>query len=218
MKQNQSDASTIRQKAEELVKKKSSMDVSKLSLTDAKKLIHELAVHQIELEMQYEELVRAISAGQDANELYNFAHRDALRLPRRLRFLDLSALLVKNLHEYDINKTEDFVIRIYKVAQNNYNLHEDLLMWSQFQLGNLPLNLQTLSFNEICGEVIDTVKVNTDNKNISTSYLLPENVTFFADTNMFKKIMLNLSSNAIKLQAKMERSEFMQKKVIMRLE
>jgi hypothetical protein len=47
---------TLRQKAEELLKKKSSGTASFLSEIETLKLIHELEVHQIELEMQNEEL------------------------------------------------------------------------------------------------------------------------------------------------------------------
>jgi PAS domain S-box-containing protein len=70
---NASDAESLRQKAEEQLKKKEVKTVSKLSESDALKLVHELEVHQIELEMQNEELIAAISVAQDAIKLYDFA-------------------------------------------------------------------------------------------------------------------------------------------------
>jgi PAS domain-containing protein len=67
----------LRQKAEEQLKSKSTKTNSKRSEEDAQKLIHELQVHQIELEIQNEELVQANVykgvATQKYIELYDFA-------------------------------------------------------------------------------------------------------------------------------------------------
>ena len=49
----------LRQKAERLVKKKLAQPLTQLSESESMKLIHELEVHQIELELQNEELVHA---------------------------------------------------------------------------------------------------------------------------------------------------------------
>jgi PAS domain S-box-containing protein len=70
---NKSDSEILRQKAEELLKLKPSGLGSPISETDMLKLIHELEVHQVELEMQNEELMLAKSAAQDAVELYDFS-------------------------------------------------------------------------------------------------------------------------------------------------
>ncbi|RKS13865.1 PAS domain-containing hybrid sensor histidine kinase/response regulator [Flavobacterium sp. 120] len=75
---NKSEAQIIlRQKAEELHQQKHSITDSKLSEVETLKLIHELEVHQIELEMQKEELIlakeEAEMAMQKYTELYDFA-------------------------------------------------------------------------------------------------------------------------------------------------
>ena len=49
---NKADSALLRQKAEELLKKKSSGTVSPLAEVESSRLIHELEVHQIELELQ----------------------------------------------------------------------------------------------------------------------------------------------------------------------
>ena len=56
---DRTDSETLRQKAEELLKKKATGSASSLSEIEMLKLIHELEVHQIELEMQNEELIHA---------------------------------------------------------------------------------------------------------------------------------------------------------------
>jgi len=63
----------LRKKAEKLLKKKILKTVPELSEAETIKLIHEVEVHQVELDLQNEELTRTISAAQDAIDLYDFA-------------------------------------------------------------------------------------------------------------------------------------------------
>ena len=69
MKEN-SNITTIRQKAEELHRNKRSVLYSNFSEFDNLKLHHELEVHQIELELQNEELQNVISAAQVAIDTF----------------------------------------------------------------------------------------------------------------------------------------------------
>ncbi len=63
----------LRRQVEELLKDKASKAASDLSEAETLKLIHELEVYQIELELQNEELRQAKSETQDAVDLYDFA-------------------------------------------------------------------------------------------------------------------------------------------------
>jgi PAS domain S-box-containing protein len=73
----------LRQKAEEVLKAKPVLQASE---ADTLKLIHELQVHQIELEMQNEELVRAkataLAAMEKYSDLYDFAPSGYFTLSR----------------------------------------------------------------------------------------------------------------------------------------
>jgi PAS domain-containing protein len=76
-KRNFTDDQMLRRNAEELLKKKQDK-MEKLAVeTDAIKLLHELQVHQIELEMQNEELIQANETAETALKkytmLYDFA-------------------------------------------------------------------------------------------------------------------------------------------------
>ena len=72
-----SESEILRQKAEELLKNKQRKTDVQLSETELLKLIHELEVYQIELELQNEELTLAKSNLQKSSEkyteLYDFA-------------------------------------------------------------------------------------------------------------------------------------------------
>ncbi|MDZ7742866.1 MAG: PAS domain-containing protein [Bacteroidota bacterium] len=64
------DAKMLRQKAEKLLKEKKAKEAAELKETDVNKLLHELQVHQIELEMQNEELRQAYEATEEALKKY----------------------------------------------------------------------------------------------------------------------------------------------------
>jgi hypothetical protein len=74
---NFTDDQMLRREAEEKLKKNQKEMSSGILETDAKKLLHELQVHQIELEMQNEELREAYDAAEKALKnytmLYDFA-------------------------------------------------------------------------------------------------------------------------------------------------
>jgi PAS domain-containing protein len=74
---NLTDAQMLRKKAEEKLKNKQKKINNPVTETDVKKLLHELQVHQIELEMQNEELREANETVETALKkytmLYDFA-------------------------------------------------------------------------------------------------------------------------------------------------
>jgi len=83
-----------RQKAEELLKSKSSLINANISETEGLRLIHELEVHQIELEMQNEELLLANEAKSVAKEkyieLYDFAPSGYFTLSSNSEIVELN--------------------------------------------------------------------------------------------------------------------------------
>ncbi|WP_281239350.1 PAS domain-containing hybrid sensor histidine kinase/response regulator [Flavobacterium praedii] len=87
-------AVTIRQKAEELQKQKQVKSNCTLSEAETLKLIHELEVHQIELEMQNEELILAKEQAETAiekyTELYDFAPSGYFSISRDGRILTIN--------------------------------------------------------------------------------------------------------------------------------
>jgi PAS domain S-box-containing protein len=79
-------AVSIRQKAEDQLKKRHSVKAPPVTEADTRKLLHELEVHQVELEMQNEELKialdKAATATDKFTELYDFAPAGYFTLDR----------------------------------------------------------------------------------------------------------------------------------------
>ena len=88
------EAEILRQKAEENLFQKHQLNDSFSTEQDNLKLIHELEVHQIELEMQYEELKREKELSREAadkyTELYDFAPSGYITLSEEGEILELN--------------------------------------------------------------------------------------------------------------------------------
>jgi PAS domain S-box-containing protein len=89
-----SDALQLRKRAMELLKSKPLKSVSHLSEAETLMMIHEFEVHQVELELQNEELMLARSEIQDYiekySELYDFAPSGYFTLSREGEILELN--------------------------------------------------------------------------------------------------------------------------------
>jgi len=98
---NLEERTRLRNKAEELLKQSKSESNITNSEADLLKLIHELEVHQIELEMQNEELISAKNKANEASEkyeeIYDFAPSGYFTLSRKGNILKLNILAAKML-------------------------------------------------------------------------------------------------------------------------
>lgn len=107
-------------------------------------------------------------------------------------------LLTENVREYEIDKIEQLLNSINQSAQNAFELLEDLLLWTKSQTGKLVIKHQKIVFDEICAEIINDLQIHAITKGISIQYFDHEKTVLSADLNMFKTILRNLISNAIK--------------------
>jgi len=145
----------LRQRAEDLFKKKKVTKDSQLSKVDTLKLIHELEVHQIELELMNEELIqanqRATAAADKYCELYDFAPSGHFTLSREGKIIELnlfgSQLLGKERSHY-INK--HFGLFISKETRPTFNIFLEKVFQSKtsekcelelIHEGNPPVNI-----------------------------------------------------------------------------
>ena len=131
--ENKSEAAILRQKAEGLLKKKTSKSRPRLSEGEMLKLIHEIEVHQIELEMQNEEIFRskeqaAILAAieRSAEEVSLFAENIINTMREPLLALDQDLRVVKaNRSFYNFFKVtagETIGNLIYDLGNNQWDI------------------------------------------------------------------------------------------------
>lgn len=112
-----------------------------------------------------------------------------------LGFMDL---LINNLRSFDIDEIEKQLILVNDSALNAFRLLEDILLWARSQSNNLQFEPKKVIFKLVCDKIIDTLKPNAQNKNISINYIESEQISVYADINMLNTILRNLISNAVK--------------------
>ncbi|HEX7584418.1 MAG TPA: PAS domain S-box protein, partial [Prolixibacteraceae bacterium] len=146
------DNSTLRQRAEALLKRKLSNSGSQRSDADIQKLIHELEVHQIELEMQNEELRLAKEreaklATEKYIELYDFAPSGYFTLSREGKIIDLNLSGAKMLgKERSYIKNSRFVFFVTDDTRSIFNLFLDRVFNSKSQqTGEVSLSAGNLT-------------------------------------------------------------------------
>jgi signal transduction histidine kinase len=106
-------------------------------------------------------------------------------------------LLASNLRDYEMDIIENQITLIHKSALNTFGLLEDILMWGRSQSGKLSFKPGAIDFKTSCDKVVEILKPNANNKNI-TIFTETEKVVVFADVNMLHTVLRNLISNAIK--------------------
>ncbi len=90
--------SAFRQKAEEILKKKPIKTASQLTEAGMLNIIHELEVHQIELELQNEELSRLLANAKDVTKLHGLAPSAYTPPSLKAESIDIAG----NMHEKEV--------------------------------------------------------------------------------------------------------------------
>jgi len=131
----QSEPERLRQKAEELLNKKNLHSEERDAEFAKQKLIHELEVHQIELELQNDELMQAIDAekrsSQKYQNLYDFAPTAYYTLSRDGRIEELNLMGAKMLgSERAYLKNKRFALFVSVNSKTAFSLFLDSIFQS----------------------------------------------------------------------------------------
>jgi len=124
---NLTDAQMLRKKAEELLKMKQSLADKPDSEFDVKRLLHELQVHQIELEMQNDELRQANETAEAALKkytmLYDFAPMGYFTLDADGSIFELNFTGAEMLHDKRFALVNsNFKLFIANESQDEFNI------------------------------------------------------------------------------------------------
>jgi nitrogen-specific signal transduction histidine kinase len=112
--------------------------------------------------------------------------------------LGFSDILAQNIEVLDREKVKKHVTIINDTAQKTYSMFEDILIWAKSQTGKFEFEPKKYNAAELIKDVIPQMQTSALNKNISIAYSSCEDILISADISMFKTILRNLISNAIK--------------------
>ncbi|MCS7215590.1 MAG: ATP-binding protein [Thermodesulfovibrio sp.] len=94
-------------------------------------------------------------------------------------------------------------LEIIKNQSDRLNaLVDDLLMLSRIEFGDIKIEKENISLDEIINSVFQIFKDKAEKKSISLKKDIPENAFIYADKNRILQIMINLVDNAIKFTEK----------------
>ncbi|MDX1618478.1 MAG: tetratricopeptide repeat-containing sensor histidine kinase [Balneolaceae bacterium] len=82
--------------------------------------------------------------------------------------------------------------------QQNVNIIENLLAWAKNQMESISIDREKVNARELTGEMLGMHEFNARHKNIKLNNRVSSDVELKADPNLFKLILRNLISNAIK--------------------
>lgn len=138
---NFTDPHMLRSKAEEQLKEKNKAKKVPLGETDVKKLMHELQVHQIELEMQNEELMLAYETAEAALKKFTMLYDLA---PIGYFILDVEGVI----HELNFTGADMLGDRRFSLINSNFKLFisED----SKSVFNNFFSKVFTSNAKEVC--------------------------------------------------------------------
>lgn len=111
--------------------------------------------------------------------------------------LGFNQILVKRADKYTPEKIKEIAKNMHNVSNRAYILLENLLNWSRIQTNRLNPSPKTLSAKEIVEEIIMLTSSSAKAKEINLSYDV-EDKTLYADEEMLKTVLRNLTTNAIK--------------------
>lgn len=113
-------------------------------------------------------------------------------------FMGLSDMLANNMDKMKPEMIKTISKTMNEESQRIYNLLENLLEWSNTQIGLSDVNLVQIDLLELSTGVINTFLQNANFKNIKLNNNIQKDTRVFADNYMLNTVFRNLISNAIK--------------------
>jgi PAS domain S-box-containing protein len=115
-----------------------------------------------------------------------------------INILGLSDLLIEAGAGVDLVELEQYLEMINSTAKNSLTLLDNLLRWAKSQTGQIHYKSKKIHLSTIIKEIVDQSKSIARAKNIALHNTLIDEIEIYSDEEMFKTIVRNLISNAIK--------------------
>ena len=172
---------------------------------DKQRLIHNLEEMNRDLEQKVKDRTRELDQNnQDLIKINAIKDKLFAIISHDLRqpllslgvFLEVLKKLPDNLSQ---NKWSQFHAKVSTSLQDVTNLLDNLLYWSQAQMGNREIDKRQFKIHEIIEKNIELYRESASQKKIQLLVeLLEEDVTVVSDENVLNLVLRNLLNNAIK--------------------
>lgn len=116
--------------------------------------------------------------------------------------IGISELLQNDLDEISKDELRSILDKIHRTSIQTHRIFENLLFWAQTQTGDISYNPKVLNIKEMIDECVDITRVFAENKGLQLEALPNNGIYAFADENMAKMVLRNLTMNAIKFTAR----------------
>lgn len=143
---------------------------------------------------QQNENLRKINAEKDL--LFSVIAHD-LRSPLS-GLVGFSELLEEELDTMDIDEVKQSLTSFHSTSRNLYDLVNNLLEWSKFQIDNQSLDLKEFSIKKSIENSIHIYRDILDKKNIQVDFEADASLNIICDENHLSSIIRNIFYNAIK--------------------
>jgi PAS domain S-box-containing protein len=120
-----------------------------------------------------------------------------LRGPMGL-FMQLTELLADKETVLSADEVSEMIDDMSNLAQNTFNLLEELLEWSQISRGYYDFNPERIILNKVVAECFKILTDQARRKGIELVDNISNEMEVIADKNMLQSVIRNLFSNAIK--------------------
>lgn len=161
------------------------------------KLNQQIENSRLKLEQQAEQLE---NLDAQKNRFFSILAHD-LRNPFS-GFVGMTKILAESRKDMEESEQDEFIQILDQTAVKVNKLLENLLKWSQLQMGSLEYDKTQFSIHEIATECIDLKQEAADQKNILVINEIDPRCIVNADAQMTTTILRNLLSNAIKFTKK----------------
>lgn len=112
--------------------------------------------------------------------------------------LGLSEVYVEDHDNLTEEEIHEFIINVYKVSKQGYDLLENLLEWSRLQSGKIRLDRVDVNLPEPVLKTEELLRLNAEQKGVQLHNMVNDPVKVKADEYALLTILRNLASNAIK--------------------
>jgi len=113
-------------------------------------------------------------------------------------FVTFSQLLSAHGDEFSEAEKQRFYVEMKRMAENLYNLLENLLEWARTQTGALKVTTSTFPLADIIHDAQEPHRSMAKKKRITIAYSLIDSLTITSDRNLLATILRNLIGNAVK--------------------